>query len=146
MGEYKMKKLILIFGMMLSLNAHATGGFWCEYKNESVNFVLNGVTTRSFESDIVDAGAELSGQMGDDGLVLNAEQKFVKSDVRQYWNSGDEFRIVLYAETDTKNTTVRISTKAEPDGVAFNGTISISQYSSEGGWSIDDAPVSCSLE
>lgn len=142
-----MKKLILILSAALGLNANATGGFFCEYKDESLALVLNGVTTRSFENDVVDANAELSGEVGDDGFYMKADQKFIKSDVRQYWNTGDEFRVLLYAEDEieNKNTNVKIVTKAEPDGVEFKGTMSIEQSSPKGSWSIN-VPISCSLE
>lgn len=142
----KLKQIVLALGLFLSLNAHATGGFVCDFSSQSLKLELGGVTTRSFQNDIVDANARLTGDMGDDGLIFKADQVFVKSDVRQYWNSGDEFRLVLYAETDENTTTVTIKTKDSGDGIAFKGTISIQQTQPKGEWSITDAPITCELE
>ncbi len=141
-----MQQIALALGLFLSLNAHATGGFFCEFNSDSLKLELSGVTTRSFENAIVDAKGRLTGNMGDDGLIFKAGQVFVKSDIRQYWNSGDEFRILLYAETDDSTTTVTIKTKDSGDGIVFNGTISIQQTQPKGEWSIEDAPITCELE
>jgi hypothetical protein len=142
----KMKQIALVLGLLLSLSAHATGSFSCEYTSENLELVVVGVTTRSFQNAIVDANARLTGTMGDDGLIFKADQSFVKSDIRQYWNSGDEFRVLLYAETDDSTTKVTIKTKDSGDGIVFSGTISIQQTQAKGEWSIEDAPVSCELE
>lgn len=126
-----MKKLALALGFIFATNAHAMGGFSCNYEDKDVKLEVTGSTTHGMESPIVDASAELSG-------LIN--QKFSKAEFMQYWSNGGEFRLSLYAETDTTETIVRIKTEAVDD-IDFNGTVHIQQ----GGF-VKDAAITCELE
>lgn len=115
-----MKKLILALGLLVSLNASATGGIWCEVDKNGLKFEFNAVTSHGFEADIVEANAALSGKLN---------QTFVKTDIRQYWNEGKDLRLNLYAETESGplvSTTVVIKTKRKND-FEYAGTISVTR-------------------
>ena len=146
-----MKKLFAFALIALTTpSAFATGGFWCEYDRDGLKFEVNGVTTRSFEGAIVDLTAAIAGEMGDDGYVMKVDEKFVKTDVRQYWNLDSEFKLLLYKEVEDTNsifssTRVVLETKTSDD-VDFQGTISIEHHGKNGSWSIEKAPIACGQE
>ena len=142
-----MNYLLLLAALGLGNLANATGGFSCEFADSEIKFELGGVTTRSFENDIVSLDAELSGTISHDGK-MDVRHEFTKADARQYWNNGQEFRILLYAENEAanKNTRVTIKTRAMQEGVEFKGTISIDQSSPASAWSIEEKEITCELE
>lgn len=145
-----MKKLAIIVGMLLSLKANATGGFYCEVTDGNLKLAINGVTSRSFQGAVVDAGAELKGTFGDDGLIFNIDHTLVREDLRQYWSTDGEFRLVFYAEKENANsfekvTTMTVKTKVGPDGATYDGMILIHQVQSGKEWSTE-LPITCSIE
>lgn len=126
-----MKKLTLALGLVFVANAHAMGGFNCSYDDGAVKLEVSGSTTHGFESALVSAETQLTGAL---------QQNFSKEDFMQYWSNDGEFRLALYAETDTSETIVRIKTQAVDD-IEFKGTVHIEQ----GGF-VKDAPITCELE
>lgn len=139
-----MKNLILAtLGLLFSVNASATGGIWCEYNKDGQKFEFSAVTSHGFEAQIVDAAAELSG---------NINQKFVEDDLRQYWNEGGDLRLNLYAEVEgtndiysTTNVIVKVTTDPK-DEFQMVGTISIRHTTGETEMVIKDQPITCSQE
>lgn len=147
-----MKRLCLLVGFLLvGSRAWATGGFDCRYAQDGLSFELGGVTSRSFESAIVSANGTVQGEMGDDGSVFQVGYDFTEADVMQYWNSGNEFRVILYSEKESTTTidSMRVEIRTTADAVdewLFRGTISIIYRGQNGNWSISEAPIECSIE
>ena len=145
-------KQLLAFALfaLTTQSALATGGFWCEYDRDGIKFEVGAVTTRSFEGAIVSLDAALSGEMGDDGHVMKVDEKFVTNDVRQYWNTNRDFKLLLYKEVEGErsilsSTRVILDTKSRDD-IEWKGTISIEHNSQNGSWSIEKAPITCGQE
>ena len=116
-----MKNAILALGMLLGLNAHATGGFSCEYEKDGLTFTVGGVTSHGFASAVVEAGAEIKGK--------NLDQVFKREDMKQYWNAGEEFRATFYAEkelpTTYEYTQATVMTKMNLRDLRYYGTMTI---------------------
>ncbi len=81
--------------------------------------IVSGLTSHGFEGAIIDADARLSGEVNQD---------FKRQDFIQYWSNDGEFRLALYAETDTTTTIVRIKTTSD-DYSEYRGTAYIEQGS-----------------
>ncbi len=126
---------LVLFGSQ----AHATGGFWCDFKKHGYELTINGVTSRSFANAIVSAEAQLKGP---------AAVSFDRSHILQYWNEGDEFRAILYKEEEGdsyKWTRVELRTTS-PDQCTFSGKLKIEHFDGTKVHSLKDADVECSLE
>lgn len=141
-----MNKVLFCLLSLFGFNALATGSFSCE-TDASVNnaqITIYGVTSRSFENAIVSAEGQANGSVGDDGVSFTFDYALTKADIMQYWNSGDEFRLVIYSEKEVNGqleflkTVIKTSTT---DGITFTGDAIVSGPS----WSME-VPVSCEIE
>jgi hypothetical protein len=138
--------LVTLVLSFFTCNAFATGGFSCSTDSsvDFAQFMMNGVTSRSFENDIISADGLAKGSIGDDGAVYEFDYAFTKQDIRQYWNNGNEFRLVVYSEKEVSNQlefVKAVITTTTTDGITFSGNAIISSAS----WSMD-LPITCEIE
>lgn len=137
-----MKSLLFALIVVSGMNVHATGGFECSYLRDSIDLRVNAVTSWSFENAIVDFIGQAKGSMGDDGSVYRFDYLFSKADVVQYWNSGNEFKLVIYRENEAGEPIKAVIQTTSQNGTDFQGTV---QISSGANWSMEDR-ISCTVE
>lgn len=147
-----MKMIIALALALTSVNAFAAGGFSCTADDDTVKIEVGGVTTHGMGSPIVSSDGLLE-YKPTDGQPKLANFTFKKANVSQYWNSGENFNLVLYTEDYTgKNsyeTTVIIETVSKGDDENFAGTYKTSTYQSIGGKyfsHIGSGLITCSVE
>lgn len=141
-----MNKIVFFLISFFTFNTFATGGFSCE-TNSSMNdaqITMSGVTSRSFENEIVSAEGQAQGSVGDDGVSYTFDYALTKEDIRQYWNSDNEFRLVVYAEKEIAGKLDSVKTvikTTSTDGITFTGNALVSGPA----WSME-VPVTCEVE
>lgn len=124
-----MKNVLMASLLVWGTSAFATGGFSCDLADDGISFNVNGVTSHGFGSAIVDAQAHLATMVFDVGSSQEVVMDFSRTNVSQYWNSGKDFKLLLYKEADEGSaydwTQVTIETVSEAMDGEFRGTLKI---------------------
>ena len=150
-----MKNLALSFAtvMMISAPAFATGGIWCQTDDATLKFEVSAVTSRSFAQGIVSADGLLE-YKDTDGKPNVSVFRFVKEDIRQYWNNGEDLKLYFYQENDSSEddyTWIQavVETKANGDESEFKGTLKTKMASTVAGRTTEheyEGNITCSVE
>lgn len=151
-----MKNLITALVILASPSAFATGGFSCIADNATLKFEIGATTSRGLGSGIVSADAKMEFKETD-GQPKIAKFELNKEDIKQYWNTGDNFNLLLYTEAyeagpndDYFFETYVIETKAiEPQGWEFKGTLKTHSSQTVKGETREfssESPIDCWIE
>lgn len=151
-----MKSLIMTLVTLASAPAFASGGFSCLADNDTLKFEVSASTSRGLGTGIVRAEGIME-YKPTDGQPKIAKFELKREDIKQYWNHGKNFNLLVYTEPYEAGTeedyyfeTYVIETQViEEDGWEFKGTLKVSSTQSVKGQTNDftaEVPVSCWIE
>lgn len=92
-----MKSLLISLIVLASTPAFATGGFSCIADNDTLKFEIGATTSRGLGLGIVAAQGTLE-YKATDGQPKITKFELSKEDIKQYWNTGDNFNLLIYTE------------------------------------------------
>lgn len=125
-----MKKILFTSLIALtSISAFATGGFYCAVETNKLVLEISATTPRGFGAELLEPTAVKLVQKNSE---LPAELKSVDfsiSEIPQYWNSGDDLKILAYKENFDLNyfnvTTVLLETKYDKKTGSYKGKYTV---------------------
>ncbi|MBK27102.1 MAG: hypothetical protein CME70_24070 [Halobacteriovorax sp.] len=124
-------KFLALAALLLSLNAHATGGFSCQgLKADGEKVELFGTTGRVPGNPLV---SDVMMTVGD----IETAQVFPKDQVVGYWSMGKSIKLAI-VDSNAEEIILKLSVKTKKDEDALTGKLTI-----PGG---EKLHVSCILE
>lgn len=88
---------------VISFSAFATGGFYCAVENSDVVLEISATTPRGFGAQLIEPTAIKLVQKSNSIPSELRSVDFELKNIAQYWNEGDELRLLAYKENDSLN-------------------------------------------
>lgn len=145
-----MKKILFTSLIALtSISAFATGGFYCQVETDELVLEVAATTPRGFGLQLIEPTAI---KLVQKNSAIPAELKSVDYSIKeipQYWNSGDDLKILAYKENFDlsyfNNVTVQMETKYDESTGVYKGNYSVKTQVNDETYEIV-GPITCEVE